>query len=369
MSKIGSQSSEAIHVKNEELENYFANTIIPQLFVDGNLILRKFTPPAMKHFRLSEEDIGKGIETVKDNIRYPTVIENIREVMRTAEILEKEIQTIDGRWFQMNILPYWVRKENRTNGVIITFVDITSRVRSLSQLEKLNSEHETLMFALSHDIRQPLSVISLLEEVMQTAFEKQNKTLFDRSMSRLKGAAQMVKSLIDSFVAANNLGPQLERKLERINIESTVDDITTALKSQHFTSENFRTDFQTSEILFSKNNLRSIVYNLINNAINYRQPGKELMVNISTRKEGDFVLLQVQDNGKGIAEEYQRKIFMKGVRIDGSIEGTGMGLYIIERMLASTGGKISLKSELGKGSSFTVYFKMSPELPKDIAAT
>ncbi len=59
--------------QNNELENYFRNTIIPQLFVDGDLILQKFTPPAMKQFKLSKDDIGKPIVDVKDNFRFPSI--------------------------------------------------------------------------------------------------------------------------------------------------------------------------------------------------------------------------------------------------------------------------------------------------------
>src|SRR5690554_1167286 len=103
---------------NDELENYFKNTIIPQLFVDADLILRKFTPPAMKQFNFTQNDLGKSFKNLLDNIRYSTIIEDVNDVIRSGEIMEKEVQTIDGRWYQMNIIPYRVEKENRTNGVI-----------------------------------------------------------------------------------------------------------------------------------------------------------------------------------------------------------------------------------------------------------
>lgn len=122
---------------NEELENYFSNTIIPQLFVDSQLILRKFTPPAMRQFELKYEFIGMHLEDIKENFRFPTIIENIKAVIATGKILEKEIQTTDLRWYQMNILPYIVRKENKTNGVIITFVNVTPRIRDLKEQENL----------------------------------------------------------------------------------------------------------------------------------------------------------------------------------------------------------------------------------------
>src|ERR1043166_6719494 len=91
---------------NDELENYFRNTIIPQLFVDANLVLRKFTPPALKQFKLSADQLGRWINDVKDKFRFPSIVENIQQVIDSNEILEKEIQTTDFRWYQMNIIPY-----------------------------------------------------------------------------------------------------------------------------------------------------------------------------------------------------------------------------------------------------------------------
>src|SRR6266487_6925644 len=99
-----SNAEKNINELNYELENYFENTLIPHLFVDANLVLRKFSPPAMKQFKLTPADIGKHIH-VLSNIPYPALIENINEVIETGKTLEKEIQTTDLRWFRMNILP------------------------------------------------------------------------------------------------------------------------------------------------------------------------------------------------------------------------------------------------------------------------
>ena len=121
---------------NDELENYFRNTIIPQLFVDADLVLRKFTPPAMKQFNLALTDVGKSIVDIKDNFRFPSIIENIQTVIDSNEILEKEIQTTDLRWYQMNIIPYIAQRNNKANGVIITFVEITFRINDLKEQEK-----------------------------------------------------------------------------------------------------------------------------------------------------------------------------------------------------------------------------------------
>ncbi len=85
---------------NDELENYFRNTIIPQLFVDSDLILRKFTPPAMKQFTLKADDVGRPMLDIKDNFRFPSIVDDIKQVIDQKEIFEKEIQTTDFRWYR-----------------------------------------------------------------------------------------------------------------------------------------------------------------------------------------------------------------------------------------------------------------------------
>ena len=71
----------------------------------------------MKQFRLSEGDLGRPLADVAENFRFPTFIDNIKHVIATGEILEKEIQTTDLRWCQMNILPYITRADKLNNGV------------------------------------------------------------------------------------------------------------------------------------------------------------------------------------------------------------------------------------------------------------
>lgn len=359
---IDKNKTENNRKKNQDLENYFANTIIPQLFIDGDLILRKFTPHAMRQFSLTDEDVNRDIHEVKENFRFPTLIENIEEVIQTGEILEKEVQTTDWKWYQMSILPYRVFEENRTNGVIITFVDITKRIRAIAELEKLNSEYLTLIDALSHDIRQPLSAIVLLSDALLNAYNEQNTPQFKKYIATLKASSNAMRDLVKDFIAVSEDQPELERDPVRVNIENIAQDVIISLKPEIFNKGiSISTDFQTSEIIFSRNNLRSILYNLLRNSIKYKKAGKPLKINISTVKKDDHVVLQVKDNGIGIAMEHQEAIFDKSTRVSHKIEGTGMGLYIIKRMLENNGGSIKVESNLGKGSTFSVYFSVNKD--------
>lgn len=363
MSKLSKQKASAENYKkNQELENYFANTIIPQLYVDGNMILKKFTPPAMQQFSLTEADINRNISEIKENFRYPTFLDNIQEVTQTGEILEKEVQTTHGKWYQMNILPYKVFEENRSDGVIITFVDITKRLTILKELEKLNSEHNTLLDALSHDIQQPLSAIVLLSDALMEAYKKQNTPQFTKWIETLKASSNSMRELVKDFIVENEQQPELSKGSERVNIEDIAHDVILALKTDIFDQGiSISTDFETSEIIFSRNNLRSILYNLLRNSIKYKKPGSPLEITICTIKKKDHVLLQVKDNGIGIAKEHQEDIFKRATRVSHSIEGTGMGLFIIRRMIEDKGGSIEVESEIGKGSTFSVYFPVDFE--------
>ncbi|MDQ3100765.1 MAG: ATP-binding protein [Bacteroidota bacterium] len=349
-------NKEEVTILNEELENYFSNTIIPQLFVDADMVLRKFTPPAMKQFSLSLADVGRHIKDVQDNIRYPTLIENITEVISTGTILEKEVQTTDKRWFQMNILPYVERKINRTNGVIITFVDITARLATLKELEKLNADHSTLMFALSHDIRQPLSTIILVTDELTSAYDENDTEQFNNWVGTLKRASATMKELVNDFTEHIRMRDEKPAVDERLNIGNIFDDVLLALREEIYsTKAQISSRFDVGEIIFPRKNLRSIVYNLLSNAIKYRKTDIPLQIDIATSKENNHVVLSIADNGRGIDVKDQRTIFEKYTRIDREIEGTGMGLYIVSRMLEARGDRIEVQSELGKGSTFKVY--------------
>lgn len=342
---------------NQELENYFANTIIPQLFVDENMILRKFTPPAMTQFSFSEADIDRDFHEVKDNIKYPTIIENIEEVIETGSILEKEIQTTDKEWYQMNILPYIIKNENRSNGVIITFVNITDRVSALQEMERLYMQNDTLLYALAHDIRQPLSTILLLKAGLKKSYDDNNDKLFQKLTNQLTGTVTSITSLLNTFIDENRSQPDYSAEKARVNIQQIFKEVKASFKNE-IRAGNIEiiTEFQSTEIEFSRTNLRSIVYNLLNNAIKFKDPDRPLSIYVSTEKRDDYILLKIKDTGRGIPAAHLKTIFHKFERLNSDVEGTGMGLYIVKRMVENNDGTVAVESKEGQGSEFSIFF-------------
>lgn len=343
---------------NEELENYFRNTIIPQLFIDANLVLRKFSPPANMHFKLTKEDIGKSTHDIPSLANLPGLIDSIKEVISSNEDIEKEIQTNDKRWFQMNLLPYIIKKQNITNGAVITFIDITERIVDKQVIEKINADHETFIYSVSHDFRGPLTNLVLLIDLLKAAIKKNDEEETTLLLETMYRSAQSMVTIINELtdLAKNGIDPK--DKPEEVSIEQILDSVKFTLKNQIFQSHaKITTHFDVKTLLFSRKNLRSIMYNLLSNAIKFTPDEKTPEICIRTEKQEDYTLLSVEDNGMGIEPEKQKDIFAIFERLKPHIEGTGVGLFIVDKMVKNQGGRIEVHSKLGEGTTFTIYLK------------
>jgi signal transduction histidine kinase len=95
----------------------------------------------------------------------------------------------------------------------------------------------------------------------------------------------------------------------------------------------------------------------LNNAIKFKSPERKPEILIRTTYENSFVILSIKDNGIGIDDTNQKDIFSKYYRINNVIEGSGIGLYLVKELVTNAGGKISIESQLNKGTEFKIYLK------------
>lgn len=343
---------------NDELENYFRNTIIPQLFIDANLILRKFSPPANTHFKLTKEHIGKSIFDIPTLSQLEGLVRRITEVIATNLDIEDEIQTPDKRWFQMNILPYIVKKKKITNGVVVTFIDITGRINDKRYIEKINADHETFIYSVSHDFRGPLTNMVILVELLKSSLGDDANEDSKECMKKIQESARALKDLIYELTDITKVGIDVGDNPDPVNIEQILADVKLTLKNQIYQSHaKITTNILVPEIQFSKKNLRSILYNLLSNAIKYSKPDTTPEIFIKTEEAGPFTLLSVNDYGVGIEPEKKDEIFSKFTRLRPQVEGTGIGLFIINKMVCNQGGKIEVESQGDRGTTFNIYIK------------
>ena len=341
---------------NDDLNNYFKSTINAQLYVDKNLFLRKFTPSAILQVNLQESDIGRVLSDISTNIRFSTLMDDIKKVIASSTTIEKEVQTRDGRWYQMMAIPYVRQQDNRNDGVIITFNDITEFKRMQDKMSRINADHDTFIYAVSHDLKGPLanmsSLISFLEDSvdLKSEEEKEIMKLINVSVTNLN---HIITELSDITKIENEIDVK-----ERINLKDLMKEVEFSMKDKIMMSHaTIKLDLNVPEIQFSKKNLRGIMTNLLSNAIKYSSPDRAPLVTIRTEESPDFIILSVQDNGLGIPEKKKYEIFARFKRAHTHVEGSGVGLYLVKKIINNSGGDVEVESEVGKGSVFKVYFK------------
>jgi len=130
---------------NDDLNNYFRSNINGQLFINKDLLLMKFSPGTVKQINLLETDIGRPLSNITTNIKFETIIEDIKRVLKDGDVITKEIETNNGKWYQVMTMPYVQQSDQKNSGAIITFNDI-SELKKVQR--KLNVSNRTLAMAL-----------------------------------------------------------------------------------------------------------------------------------------------------------------------------------------------------------------------------
>ncbi|MFC3560568.1 chemotaxis protein CheB [Pedobacter jamesrossensis] len=130
---------------NDDLNNYFRSNINGQLFINNNLLLMKFSPGTVKQINLLETDIGRPLSNITTNIKFETIIDDIKQVLKDGDIITKEIETNNGKWYQVMTMPYVRQSDNKNSGAIVTFNDITELKKVQRELDVSN---RTLAMAL-----------------------------------------------------------------------------------------------------------------------------------------------------------------------------------------------------------------------------
>ncbi len=239
-------------------------------------------------------------------------------------------------------------------GAMVTFQDVTG----MKVLDRLKSE---FVAKVTHELRSPLSTIhEQLAMVLREMAEEEAGTdqhLISRAKEKTQGLISTIGDLLDlSRIEAGNVCQELrEFHLEEL-ATSVVDFMKARAKAK---KQALTLDLPAEPLpMFSSDPLalESIIGNLVANAINYTQEQGAIAVRIE--KAGDNVRIEVEDNGFGIEPKYLGKIFDRFYRVKNEktrfITGTGLGLPIVKGLVDSMDGSISVESEPGKGSTFTV---------------
>ena len=169
---------------------------------------------------------------------------------------------------------------------------------------------------------------------------------------------QKFKNTLNDLTEISKVQKENSDDVQIVHLNTLIEEIRLDIKSIIDKSKaQINLDLQVEEFKFSSKNMRSILYNLISNAVKYSSPERVPQVNVSTKVVSGYTILTVSDNGLGINPAYKSKLFGMFKRLHDHVEGSGIGLYIVKRIIENNGGKIEVESELNVGTTFKVYFK------------
>jgi signal transduction histidine kinase len=258
-----------------------------------------------------------------------------------AELLSFHLQSID-----LLERSYKTTKELQQENTLLTHV---------------NTDLDTFVHTASHDLRSPIAnmegLLTLLSKMVgQEPINREKVTqtigLLNTSLKRLG----ITIGDLTSFVNAQHSATDEAR--EEINMVEVVGEVKESLT--HLIEEaraNIEISGDHNLILpLSKPTMKSILYNLLSNAIKYRSPQRPVEIVVRTEKVNGKIHLLVSDNGLGIPSDKQEQVFTMFKRFHDHVEGSGLGLYIVRRMIEAAKGHIEVRSKEEEGTTFAIVF-------------
>jgi PAS domain S-box-containing protein len=229
----------------------------------------------------------------------------------------------------------------------------------LNELANHNRELKQLLYTAMHDLRAPVSNITMMFRVFDVANAVKDEESLE-NIELVKLCALNIESSLNSYmdllIEKNNFNP----KTELLKFEESYTRINTSLRSLISDSRaTLHTDFsQAASVWFNPTYLDSIFLNLITNSIKYARPTVFPTIVIQSRVQEGGVALVVEDNGRGLdMSKVGDRIFQFNQRFHDHDDSKGVGLYLIRNHLTNLGGTISVESAPDQGTRFTLFFR------------
>jgi two-component system CheB/CheR fusion protein len=351
---------------SNDLQNVLYSTDVATLFLDINLHIRFFTPATKALFNVIPGDLGRPLADLSSLAADGELLTDARTVLQTGARIEREIEAQSGAWYMRRILPYRTQA-NGVEGVVITFSDVTERRRVADVLEAARRQAELgtvaksrFLAAASHDLRQPLQTIALLQGLLAKTVERDKA---QKLIARLDETVGAMAGMLDTLLDVNRI------EAGTVHVESVnfpINDLLERLRDE------FTYHAQSKKIIVravpcglwihsDPRLLEQMIRNLLSNALKYTKAGKILL---GCRRHQGMVSVEVWDTGIGIPGEEVHAIFEEYHQVDNPARersrGLGLGLFIVQRLADLLGHRIRVQSRPGKGSVFAIEIMLPP---------
>lgn len=331
-----------------EKTNDFAN----RLFISNTEEMEKLNLSELIHQSFQNE-IHKELERFKNNNAITTSL-------LTPVMLAKKT---NNRYFPVTIHIRRITLGDEYK-LIVSLTDVTELEKSKSDLEKTikelkykNEELDKHAYIASHDLRSPLRAIQNLsgwiEEDLKDKLTEETRDY----LSQIKKRTDRMDTYLNDLLNYSKIS-----KNKEIAEEFTLTEIQERLLNLLNAPSEFDLEIKSdlNKVLIQKTPFFQVLLNLTQNAIKHHPQNKPIKINIDIVSEDEFYVIEVTDNGDGIEEKYHNVIFemFKTLKSRDTVEGSGMGLAYVKRIVELYEGFVEVKSKLGHGSTFKLKWKI-----------
>lgn len=335
------KQSKSIHRKSEEFDQIVSSMNEGLVLLDEHAMILSMNQAAKKIFGVSKAVKGD------DFLLYDRTSKMSKAICDALEDKHSEYtEERSGSVYQFTVNP--IESSGKVLGVIILVFDVTDRAFAERNRQEFSAN-------VTHELKTPLQSIIGSAELLETGLVKDEDKL--KFIGTIRKEAARLVTLINDIIRLSQLDEKTEVALEEIELKEVADEVADVLASSASKKNvSFNIEGEPCTVLGVRRYIYEIIYNLCDNAIQYNVDGGKVTVKLS--KEAERVKISVIDTGIGISPEHQRRIFERFYRVDKSRSketgGTGLGLSIVKHAVQFHNGNVTLKSEVGKGTTVTV---------------
>jgi PAS domain S-box-containing protein len=371
------RSEEALKASETQLASFVEQTPVAMAMFDRNMVYLAASRRWVMEFGQGRSSLV-GLSHYE---LYPNLPEQWKEVHRQglaglSQGNEEERWVRDDgseQWLRWAVQP-WSDSRREIGGIMILSENITHRKLSekiqvdnirleaeIGRVEEASRLKSEFLANMSHELRTPLNaIIGFTELMVDERPGPLNRKQQEYMGDVLNSAHHLLELISDVLDLAKVEAGKIDFNPEKFNVATAIGEVCAVVRSMAIKKEielKWQTGPGLDEVMLDKPRFKQVCYNLLSNAVKFTDVGGRVVITACER-DGDTFEVSVEDTGIGIKEEDKARLFREFEQLDSGaarrFEGTGLGLALTRKMVESQGGSVGVRSEFGKGSTFSV---------------
>lgn len=324
---------------------------------------------AEKILGLSQKQLMSDWQAIKEDgspyngREHPAILTLEDGIARHEQIMGiKKPETEKTTWISINTQPLFGTASLNPYAVLSSFTDITAKREAQTEILRSNSDLEHFSYAISHDLQQPLRIISNFSQLLAKRYQGKLDPEADEFIAYIVGSARKMSKMITDLLEYSRIHSRGE-KFQTVDLNQSLRDALNNLSlALEESGGHVDVPSKLPQVWGDPSQLMRLFQNLVGNALKYRRPDIAPLVVISALPKGGYWQIHVKDNGIGIDPEMTGRLFKVFSRLHSEDEyaGSGVGLAIARRIVERHGGEIGVIAQ-GKGKGADFYFSLSED--------